>query len=196
MSGWLQVLAGGAIGFGAAVFADLMRRRYFSPSLDLEYNESEGSKLWTTGTLKTGSEVELCYVRVKVTNSSFTRTMARKCLASIAQIEKKGRDGDSAATFHDNIPLCWSYRKSKERLDIPHGVSVFFDVFFTKEGSDQFYWRFADDGPRHYGSLTNQKVEFLLTVLVASENGPPTRLRLRFKWNGDWKDFEIQPLTG
>ena len=190
----LLTLIGFLVAFAVGIFCEPISRRLFSAKLKLKFydDEESGCRARTPGETKSGHSLELCYVRVKVTNSSLTRRIAKNCVPYLVRLEKTGIDGEDPERFQDSIPLLWSYRDEKEdkAIDIPDGLSAFFDVLYTRSDNDQFYWCFSAKEPKRYLPLRNQKDDFIFTILVAAENTAPEKIKLTFKWRGDWKNFE------
>ena len=204
----MGLIVGGAIGFLSAVLAEPIRTWLFSPKLVLEYDEKGGSKLLTTGQ-HARHDTEFCYLRIRVTNKSITRRIARNCVAYLVDVKQEKKGAESAEQFVDSLPMPWSERikgmrlrmevgdppPPEERIDIPCGLGPFFDILFTIRGENQFCWRFAcGEPPPRYRPLTNQIGDLILTLMVSAENTAPATIRLRFTWRGDWQNFDVREL--
>jgi hypothetical protein len=205
----LLAVIGFVVAFAAGIVCEPIRHCLFRPKLILKYDEKNGSKVITPGTLTSGQETELCYLRVRVTDKSLVRRIARNCVAYLTDVRLSRTDSESEEHLVDSIPMAWSYRRKgisnrygvgdppppEERIDVPCGLRPFFDVVYTRKDSPgQFYWCFACDEPKRYRSLTNQHGEFILTLLVSAENTAPATIRLKFTWPGDWKGLKVEQL--
>jgi len=204
----LLTAIGFLVAFAAGIVCEPIRHGLFRPKLVLEYDEKNGSKLITTGT-ESFHGTEFCFLRIRVTNKSITRRIARNCVAYLVDIERAGKNAKLGERFVDSLPMAWSYRTKgigsrdvdrgledppppEERIDIPCGLTPFFDILHTSKGNGQFYWRFACGEPNRYRALTNQQGEIILTFMVSAENTAPATIRLKFTWRGDWDNYGVE----
>jgi len=154
----LLAVIGFLVAFAAGIICEPIRHWLFRPKLTLEYDENNGSRVITPGTTTSGREIELNYLRVRVTNRSLVRRIARNCAAYLTDVRLSGADCELEGHLVDSIPMAWSYRKKgvsdkyrvgtppppEERVDIPCGLTPFFDVLYTRNDSpDQFCWCFV-----------------------------------------------------
>lgn len=207
----LLTVVGFIVVFAVGIVCEPLRHCIFRPKLALQYDEKNGSKLITIGTTRGGQDTELCFLRIRVTNKSITRRIARDCVAYLVEVKPPRDDMGPAPRFVDSLPMAWSYRTKgipsgavkmgveeppppEERIDIPRGLSPFFDILHTVRGRNQFYWSFACGEPKRYRPLTSQQGEFTLAFMVSAENTAPATIKLKFTWRGDWDNFGIEQI--
>ena len=188
------VIAGGLIGFLAAVFAEPLRQRLFKPKLRLEFGG--GPDYFTYTPEGAGEERhEAIYLRVKVANES--PFIARDCRAYLVNIEKKDEHGKFKRTIYaDSMPLAWSGRKPNEvydPIDIPKDVPQYFNILATKSISHEFH-PLIMVVPYRYGELFKETGTFRFTVQVSAQGGHSKRFKLTFNWRGLWDDFDANSL--
>ncbi len=202
----LLAVIGFMVAFAAGIICEPIRHCLFRPKLALEYDKNNGSKLIVKGTAG-GHDTEFCFLRVRVTNKNLTRQIARSCVAYLTNVGLERTD--TAEHFVESLPMAWSYRTKgipsravkmgveeppppEERIDVPCGLTPFFDILRTHKGDSQFSWCFACGEPNVYRALTNQHGVFTLTLMVSAENTAPAKIRLRFTWPGDWRKFGVE----
>lgn len=120
------------------------------------------------------------------------KRIAKSRAAYLVGIEKDDGQGNFEPTIYvDSIPLAWSCRGDLRysEIDIPYGVSQYFDVLKTSDRGDRVIPQWQFDIIR-YLSLFNQKGRYRLTVLVSGDGVDPVMIKLIFDWKGQWDTFE------
>lgn len=197
----LDTMIGAMFGFGAAIFSEPLRRWIYRPELKLEFGDSdayktltsESAEIWDFKLQKSIPTVyDARYLRVKVTNTKFA--MAKNCRAYLVAVDKETSAGVFEPTVYcDSIPLAWSCSADKayEPLNLPKGVEQFIDIVSTRSISNEIKVE-INPMPYRYVNLYRQHGTFRFTVLVSGENVEPQFIKIVFKWNGIWDQFETR----
>ena len=175
-------------GFLIAVFAEPLRQLLFKPKLELEFKEGQDFRTPTPMT----SGRDSYYIRVKVTNKK--RNVARGCRAYLVNVEKENDRGKFEQTSYcDSIPLAWSNQTLGEQykgIDLSKGINQFVDIIATFSHTDYFEPQIVVR-PLRYESLFKESGVFRFTIQISAENADPEIIKLIFKWQGNWSDFEV-----
>jgi hypothetical protein len=145
-----------------------------------------------------------CYVRLRVANVG--GKVARNCRGYLTQVEWKNDNGVfEAAPYYDSLPLIWSYKGRDQgypAVDLLPGVEDHLDILATfsfpsreppwdpKRDSERFELQ-TQFLPLRYSNLFSGTRTYRFTIKVSAEHVEPRTLRLVFKWNGKWNDFEV-----
>jgi hypothetical protein len=144
-----------------------------------------------------------CYVRLRVVNVG--RRVAKNCRGYLTQVEWTNDGGTfEPAPYYDSLPLIWSY-KGKDQgypaVDLLEGVDNYLDILATysfpnrqppwdpKHDSERFELQ-TQYIPLRYSNLFSGTRTYRFTIQVSAEDVESQILRLVFKWNGKWNDFE------
>lgn len=195
----LNTLAGGVLGFAAAVFADPIRQWMYRPVLRLSFDDEPGCRARTLeqaeldgGPRPVHSTHYAEYVRIRLTNTK--HAVARNCRAYLANVEKQDNEGVFRPTiYEDSIPLAWSCREEDAYagIDLPKGITQFVDVVSTREVSEYFKPEIQPI-PYRYMDLFQERGVFRFTVQVSGENVHPELARIVFRWEGQWNEYSAQ----
>jgi len=181
-------------GFVIAIFAEPVRRFFFKPNLNLEFDENKGCVSGTFEVNKEGEKIaDARYIRVKVTNT--TKIIAKNCRAYLINIEKwDGKDNFMPTGYYDSIQLAWSCQGWMDRwrgLHICKGVNQYVDVLVTRNTSEAFDPQIMCK-PFRYLKLFKEKGKFLFTTQVSADRADPKIIKLEFDWNGTWDGFVVK----
>jgi len=133
-------------------------------------------------------ETPTYHVRVRVRNSK-SRT-ARNCCAYLVAIQKQNERGRFLpVSYHDSIPLLWSYG-SGPTADIPGGVNLHFDVFATLESSTFIQPRLSSM-PHQYEEFFMENGVFIYDIVLTADGIRAARISLKVEWNGQWDNFTV-----
>lgn len=215
------------LGFGSAVVGgivalamDYARRAMFAPRFRLEC-EPVGKEFvriaLVPGPVKVGDDhlrVRACYVRISVKNES--QTSAKSCRAYLTGIKNLCPGGHTTETgFADSIRLRWAYEGRDGELhggiDIPHEVTVYFDVFSSQEAAA---WpegqgpaegatetRILEVAPRNARespdmvNLLKMNASYRFSVMVMADGVSPKLAELDVELGRRWNEIKvIRPL--
>jgi hypothetical protein len=135
------------------------------------------------------------------------KKVAKNCRGYLIQVERETRGGTFERTpYHDSLPLIWSY-KGKDQgypaVDLLPGIDQYIDILATfsfpnkpppwhpKHDSERFEPQTQFLPPR-YSNLFAGTGTYRFTIQVSGEDVEPKVMRLLFKWNGKWNDFEAR----
>ncbi len=176
-------------GFFTALFAEPIRRWVYQPKLSLHF---ERASHFVTRTPETVGQTkyEAFYVRVKVVNTK--SALAKSCRAYLVNIEQKGPSGAFVATeYCESLQLGWAVHSQPfAALDLPTDVPFFVDILSTRPTSLAFKPH-VELIPMRYEQLFLTSGTYRLTVLISGDGVKPARIRLVFKWSGDWEHFDV-----
>ncbi len=209
---WIPgAIAGGA----AALIVDWLKRMAFVPRL---IPQCEAKRKGFTPiarvpgrfTSEGGPEVNARYVRVAVTNRSLTRTSAKACKAYLTAIRVINATGSFDETsFAESLRLRWAYEGPNGELhggiEIPTGVTVYFDVFSSQEPTP---WNEKVDGDERILEVAakdaRQAPEFVnllalnsayrFSLLITADGIEPVKAELDVRLGSSWNQIEIDHL--
>lgn len=180
------------LGFMIAIFAEPFRRFLFKPVLKLSFGKDDDYISYTPTSTETQLVSKAYYIRVKVTNKR--KSIAKDCKAFLINIEKQGANNTFKPTVYcDSIQLAWACQgkdDSYNALDITKGVNQFVDVIALNKDSNIFEPKILTK-PFRYLNLFKETGSFLFTVQVSADGANPVYIKLLFKWNGSWNNFEV-----
>jgi hypothetical protein len=188
MSGIAGLLVGGAIGFLSAVLAPMVTRLVARPVLKVFYDEIRGCREPVPARDESsGAVVNTIYFHIGVENRNWTRRLARNCRAYLVRLE--GDLEGRRVQYWSSIPLAVSYGEgeSAATIDVPHGLTAFFNVVVTQECNTGFLLGSASGKtPNRYIPVLQKAQSLTVTILVAAEDANPKKIRLKAEWNGAW----------
>jgi hypothetical protein len=185
----LGAVVGGLIGFGAAVFAEPLRRWIYRPKLQLEFGSGAEYQAPTDEGVKPNRHKAI-YIRIKVTNTK--AAIAKSCRAYLVAIDQEVAVEEFKPTIYcDSIPIAWACRDDSEKyagLDLPKGVAQFIDVISTRSVNElvSLHLKFC---PYRYSEIYQKPGTYRFTIQVSGENVEPTFIRIVYCWTGSWDKY-------
>ncbi|MEW8440373.1 MAG: hypothetical protein AB2689_19670 [Candidatus Thiodiazotropha taylori] len=197
LSSVLNTLAGAALGFAAAVFAEPLRQWIYRPKLLLTFDNDPGCRARTPeqtqlhgGPRPIESTHEAEYIRVKIQNTK--PHIAKNCRAYLVGVEKADEHDNFKQTIYgDSIPLPWSCRGNEAYgpLDLARGIVQFIDIVSTRSVAPDFKPEIKPV-PYRYFNLFHQHGKYRFTIQVSGENVKPVFIKVIFNWSGVWDKYE------
>ena len=201
----IDTVTGGFIGFFSSVLAEPLRRWISAPQLDLECiplvgENAAGFLDWGRSPFKqktTLTSAQRIFVRAKVVNREKLRkrlfkplaTQCRVNLMSI-QIEEKGRFRPS--DYHHGLQLKWLGESSEGYggIEIPYCGSRFVDLFYTEDGSIEFYFQ-TSAFPESCRYLLQGQRKLRIFLELTADNIRPVIKSLDLEWQNAWNHFGV-----
>lgn len=197
-----QTLAGAAIGFVSAIFAEPVRRWIYQPRLEVAFGDSSEYRARTPEQARLSdpqrsavpiySSHQAEYIRIKVTNRS--SAIAKCCRAYLVGIQKKNVQGAFEPTiFCDSIPLAWSCQENcaYNPIDLPKDVVQFIDLVTVRDNSSEYRVEIKPV-PLRYAGFFRDNGTLRFTIQVSGENVKPKFISVDFSWNGVWDEYEAR----
>jgi pyrimidine deaminase RibD-like protein len=193
-------------GAATPLSSETLDRGLLDPCLRVEFGEGDNFLFQTPyEVLDNGYVVRWsCYVRLRVVNVG--RKAAKNCRGYLTQVEWKNDNGIfEPAPYYDSLPFIWSYKGREQgnpAVDLLQGVEHYLDILATfsfpsreppwdpKHDSERFELQ-TQFLPLRYSNLFSGTRTYRFTIKVSAEDVEPRILRLVFKWNGKWDDFEV-----
>ena len=169
------------------------RRRFLKPKLQLSFSNTSDCEAETPVTMGNGIKVRGVYIRAKVTNTSYFGAIG--CRGYLINIEKQDEQGEFKRTIYcDSMQLGWSclVDNAYTGITLPKGINQYLDILCLRENGKAF-GLIVNSLPFRYEQLVNETGVFRLTIKVAAENADPETIKLLFEWNGDWKNYHLEP---
>jgi hypothetical protein len=218
-SSWLSgAVAGSFSAIAVSLTIEYLKRYVFVPRLKLVW-EPRGKGFTPIARVPgpfaedKGPEVNARYVRVTVTNKSFTNISAKSCRAYLTEIHRLNVDGSLTETsFAESLRLRWAYEGPDGELhggiDIPKNVKVFFDVFSSQEACT---W--AEKGKYHDPQrilevaarnareapellrLLDLDSSYRFSIMVTADGVSPKQAKLDVRLGNQWDDIKVLDLT-
>ena len=135
--------------------------------------------------------VEVYFLRIATTN--IKAKLAKSCRAYLVSIERFGASGKwESTTYCEILQLGWVGAEANKfsAVDIPRGVSFFFDVLSTYANSDKFQIR-TEVTLNRVQSLVAEHGRYRFTVVVTGDGVKEARANFTFDWTGQWDRFNV-----
>lgn len=179
-------------------------RHWTAPRLRVEFREDD--ECFLLRTQEVGRQgfprSDARFLRVRISNTG--RRTAKKCRVHLVNWERRHQDrwAPTAPRYCDSIPLKWSYESDDVALagiDISPGTWRFADVLSASAPEvppeDPLKFRFQTPSfPTYCEDLLDRTDRFRLTIQASGEDVEARRIRIEFRWKGNWRSFEAKFL--
>lgn len=187
---WLdlpQLTAGITAGLIAGIWADPLRKLLLRPKLVADFTcdnqhirQTPANLVVAQGGQQHNLSGQAIYARVSIKNP--TRFTANGCRAYLCSIHRQRSNGTYEELFIDTLQLPWAYIQFKP-IDIPPGVSFFYDVCRTIVGGTVFNI-VSESAPLILQSLLSPHGIYRIVTVVTGDNFSPIKTTLLLDWDG------------
>ena len=178
--------AGLVVGLAVGIAADPIRQWFLRARLLPSFQTDDHCVRDTQSMVETTAgkvQMRTTWTRVKVQNTS--RFTARACRPYLSGIDAEEESGVYSTVFCDTLPLAWSYIKF-EPVDIPPGVSFFYDVFYVFKGAAHIHLE-TQPKPLLFSEILRHGRRYRIRTMVAGESSRPITTVLDVHWKPDFQ---------